>query len=234
MSAPLGSVARLWRYPVKSMGGEECERLSLDRRGVEGDRLYAVRDPQGKLGSGKTTRRFRQIDGLLELRASYRGSTPEIAFPDGIRMLGTDPRMEAKLSDALGTPAALAPESDVPHLDCAPVHLVTTAALRWLQARTPHSRIDERRFRPNLVIDAPGVAQVERDWLGKSVCIGTAKLRIVDPAERCRMVTLAQGDLPADPRVLASILRDADLCFGVYAEVLVPGRIARNDACSLG
>jgi uncharacterized protein YcbX len=193
-----------------------------------------VRDPRGKLGSGKTTRRFRQVDGLLGLRAAYRGAAPEISFPDGTTMLGTDAAIDARLSDALGTPAALAREGDVPHLDAAPVHIVTTAALRWLQRRLPHSRIDERRFRPNVVIEAPGEAQIEREWLGRTLCAGAAKLKIVDPAERCRMVTLAQGgDLPADPRVLASILRDADLCFGVYAEVVVPGVLARGDACSL-
>lgn len=230
---PLGAVSKLWRYPVKSMGGEECERVMLDARGVEGDRLYAVRDPQGKLGSGKTTRRFRQIDGLLELRARVRGSTPEITFPNGTAMLATDAGLDARLSETLRTPATLARESDIPHMDCAPVHVLTTAALRWLQLRLPQSRVDERRFRPNVMIDAPGASQIERDWLGKTLCIGAAKLHIVDPAERCRMVTLAQGDLPADPRVLASILRDADLCFGVYAEVVVPGVIARNDACSL-
>ena len=61
MPQPLGTLARLWRYPVKSMGGEDCERLALESRGIEGDRSHAVRDPQGKLGSGKATRRFRHV-----------------------------------------------------------------------------------------------------------------------------------------------------------------------------
>ena len=64
-------VIRLWRYPVKSMLGEECGYLDVDERGAKGDRLFAVRDADGKFGSGKTTRRFRKIDGLLGFRAAY-------------------------------------------------------------------------------------------------------------------------------------------------------------------
>ena len=58
-------LARLWRYPVKSMLGESRDSLELNSRGVAGDRLHAVRDSEGKLGSGKDTRRFRHIEGLF-------------------------------------------------------------------------------------------------------------------------------------------------------------------------
>jgi hypothetical protein len=234
MGPHVGAVAKLWRYPVKSMRGEECERIELNARGVEGDRLYALYDAQRKLGSGKTTRRFRQIDGLLGFRAAYRERVPEITFPDGTQMLGSDPAIHATLSDALRTPVTLAREDEIPHLDAGPVHLITTAALAWLKARVPAARVDERRFRPNLVIETAGERQVERAWLGKTLCIGaTVRLLVSEPTQRCRMTTLAQADLPSDPKVLASIIRDADLTFGVYADVVVPGAIARNDCCTL-
>ena len=230
----VGAVVKLWRYPVKSVGGEECERLDVTMRGIEGDRRYAVLNAQGKLGSGKTTRRFRQIDGLLELRAAYRDEMPELLFPDGTRMLGSDPQIHAALSSALKVPVTLTREQDVSHLDAGPVHLITTAALAWLRSVLPDSRIDERRFRPNVVIDAPGAGQVEQGWIGKILSIGEhVRLRVVDRTERCRMTTLAQADLPSDPRVLASIIRDADAGFGVYADVVVPGAISRNDSCTL-
>src|SRR5262249_39520576 len=64
-----GQVVRVWRYPVKSMLGEECAHLVVNERGVMGDRLFAVRDVDGKFGSAKTTRRFRKIDGLFGFRA---------------------------------------------------------------------------------------------------------------------------------------------------------------------
>ena len=230
----IGSIARLWRYPVKSVGGEECERFELDAGGVAGDRRYAILNAEGRLGSGKTTRRFRQIDGLLELRAAYQGDVPEFAFGDGMRMLGSDPQIHAALSNALKVPVTLAREQGVSHLDAGPVHLITTAALAWLRAALPDALIDERRFRPNLVIDVPGATQVELGWIGRTLAIGDqVRLRVTAPTERCRMVTLQQQKLPYDPRVLGSIIRDADSGFGAYAEVVVAGTITRGDCCTL-
>ncbi|HEX6267353.1 MAG TPA: MOSC domain-containing protein [Burkholderiales bacterium] len=216
----LGVVSSLWRYPVKSMLGEACERLELDNRGVQGDRLHAVRDAEGSLGSGKTTRRFRHIEGLFGFRAL---AGPELIFPDGRRMAGTDPGIHDALSRVLGLPVTLAREEEVPHHDSAPVHLVTTASLRWL-------RTDVRRFRPNIVVDLPGEAPVEQSWIGRTLAIGdSAVLRIIESTERCVMTTFAQSDLPADPGVLKRIARDADLRFGVYAEVVQPGTVACGD-----
>ena len=230
----VGTLVKLWRYPVKSVGGEECERVEVDPRGVEGDRRYAILDAEGKLGSGKTTRRFRQIDGLLDLRAAYQGEVPELFFPDGTRLAGDDSGVHSALARFLKMPVTLAREQETPHRDAGPVHLITTAALAWLRAALPDSMIDERRFRPNLVIETPGCGQVERDWIGKTLAIGeNVRLRVVERTERCRMVTLPQGALPHDPRVLGSIVRDADSGFGVYAEVVAAGTIARGDCCTL-
>lgn len=218
-------VAALWRYPVKSMLGEECAAVEVETRGVAGDRLYAVRDAEGKLGSGKDNRRFRNIEGLFGFRARGEGRV-EIAFPDGRRMRADDPAIHEALSAALGMPVRLARESDVPHFDSDPIHLVTTGALDWLRSRLPVSRIDARRFRANIVVEASG----ELAWIGRTLRLGQAVLRVTSSTERCRMTTLEQEDLPADPRVLRAIAQEAALQFGVYAEVLTPGRIAVGDA----
>lgn len=61
----IGRVAGLWRYPVKSLDGEQLEQVAIDRRGVERDRLWALVDGEGKIASGKPTRRFRKVPGLL-------------------------------------------------------------------------------------------------------------------------------------------------------------------------
>ena len=78
-----GVIAALWRYPVKSMLGEECAEVELETRGVRGDRRFAVRGDDGRLGSGKNSRRHRHIEGLFTFRSRYEGEVPEIAFPDG-------------------------------------------------------------------------------------------------------------------------------------------------------
>lgn len=61
----IGLVSSLWRYPVKSMRGEISPHVEVTIRGIDGDRLFAVRGSDGKIGSGKNTRRFSQIDGLF-------------------------------------------------------------------------------------------------------------------------------------------------------------------------
>ena len=229
-----GFVSRLWRYPVKSMLGEECRCVELDGRGVSGDRLFAIRDADGRFGSGKSTRRFRHIEGLFGFRASYSAHWPDIAFPDGRRMRGDDPGIHDALSGALGIPVTLAREERVSHLDAGPVHLVSTSALAWLGSQLPDGRADERRFRPNIVVATPGVGQSELSWLGNTLRIGAdVRLRVMAPTERCRMTTLAQDDLPMDPRILRCIAENADSYFGVYAEVLKPGRVSFGDAVVL-
>ncbi len=230
----IGLVSKLWRYPVKSMLGEECSSLEVTVRGVDGDRLFAVRDVDGKFGSGKNTRRFRQIDGLLAFRASYSSEWPDITFPDGRCIRGDDPQIHMALSEALGVGVALVREGHISHFDSGSVHLLSTGALVWLRSRLPESRIDERRFRPNIVVAANGVELPERLWVNKIVRIGDeVRLKVTGQTERCRMTTLGQTDLPDDPRVLRCIAQDAGLQFGVYAEVLASGHISAGDAVTI-
>jgi uncharacterized protein len=225
-----GRVVRLWRYPVKSMLGEECDYISVNERGVDGDRAFAVRDINGNFGSGKNTRRFRKIDGLFAFRAAYDGDLPKITFPNGRSMLADDPEIHRALSATLGQPVTLARELTISHLDAAPVHLLTTASLAWLRTVLPDAQVDDRRFRPNVLIDVPGKTQIEQGWLAKTVCIGDqVRLRVSDFTERCVMVELAQSELPKDPRILKAITVAAESHFGVYAEVLTPGRIKCAD-----
>lgn len=225
-----GTVSSLWRYPVKSLLGEACRALEIDTRGIKGDRLFALRDGDGKFGSGKNSRRFRGIDGLFTLRAKYSGDCLEIAFPDGRQMRGDDPRVPGILSEVLGVSVTLAREAEISHFDNGAVHLMSTAALAWLRSRLPDSRIDERRFRPNIVVTTPGIGQIERSWIGRTLRIGgEVKLRVTETTERCRMTTIEQLDLPDDPNVLRCLAQQSEMQFGVYAEVAEAGRIAHGD-----
>ena len=114
----------------------------------------------------------------------------------------------------------------MPHFDSSPIHLLTSASLEWLRSRLPESRIDERRFRPNLVVSS---GQSELCWIGKILEIGEARLKVVEPTGRCGMTTFAQTDLPFDPKILRCIAQEAGEDFGVYAEVIQPGRISQGD-----
>lgn len=228
------TVVKLWRYPVKSMLGESCESLEVDPRGIVGDRQYAVRDRNGKLGSGKNTRRFRQIDGLLGFQASYEGDIPVVRFPDGRKLRADDSAIHGELSDSLRQPVILAREAQVAHFDAGPIHLLTTGSLAWLRGKLPDARIDERRSRPNLVIEVAGDEPVERTWLDKVLTVGdSVKLKVCASTERCVMTTLAQAELPDDDRILQWLAAEAGMRFGVYAEVLTPGRITLGDRAQL-
>ena len=74
-------IVEIRRFPVKSMLGEVVPGADAGPRGLAGDRLWAVRDPDGKFGSGKNTRRFRRMPGLFDLRAHTAGPVPWWSCP---------------------------------------------------------------------------------------------------------------------------------------------------------
>ena len=221
-------VASLHRYPVKSLVGERLEVAGVVERGLRGDRLWAVRDEDGKLGSGKSTRRFRKMEGLLDLAASYDGDVPLISFPDGRGLRGDDPTIDDALSAHVGRPVTLAREAAVSHFDDGPVHLVTTGSLRAVGQHLGEP-VDARRFRPNLVVDTEdSEGLVEDTWVGHRLQVGEVLLEVVAQMPRCGMVNLPQVGLGAT-RVLDVVgdLNDANL--GVLATVVTPGRVRVGD-----
>jgi uncharacterized protein YcbX len=185
-----------------------------------------VRDPDGKLGSGKSTRRFRKMDGLLLLRASYDEGVPVIAFPDGRTVRGDDETVHTALSAYVGRPVTLEREDEVSHFDDGPVHLVTTSGLRAVAEA--HGRpVDARHFRPNLVVDTgdqPGYP--EDGWIGRRLTVGEVELEVMAAMVRCVMVTMPQVGLVGDAGLLGTVGDAHSLDFGVFAEVRRPGRIA--------
>jgi uncharacterized protein YcbX len=104
----LGSVASLWRYPVKSMSGEELKVSDVTDRGLVGDRAYALIDREtGKLASAKHPRKWAR---LMDFAASFveppRVGCPtppvRIAFPDGSSLASTAAGLDRRCSEALG------------------------------------------------------------------------------------------------------------------------------------
>jgi uncharacterized protein YcbX len=101
-------VVELWRYPVKSMGGERCAGVDVDTHGIVGDRSYALVDAlTGKVASAKNPRLW---SSLLRFRARYlqppgrNGHTApvEITLPSGELRSSDDPSLDADLSSGLG------------------------------------------------------------------------------------------------------------------------------------
>ncbi len=230
----VGFVAELRRYPVKSLGGELLSWACVDERGMEGDRLWAVTDADGKLGSTKSTRRFRRMDGLLELGAVYEESVPVITFPDRRRIEGRDPAVDVALSGHVGRPVRLRAEGDVPHFDEGPIHLVTTASLDAV-AKKCCAPVSAARLRANLLVQVAGREEfLEDDWVGRTLAVGpTVTLRIRGRMPRCVMVDLPQAGLPSAPGLLQALGKVNGAALGVFADVVSPGKVDVKDSVHL-
>jgi uncharacterized protein YcbX len=109
----VGSVAALWRYPVKSMMGEELNSSDITDRGLLGDRQYAVVDrATGKIGGAKNPRKW---GNFFDFRAAYAelpragAAMPpvRITLPDGTGVTTGQDDLDQVLSRALGREVAL-------------------------------------------------------------------------------------------------------------------------------
>ncbi|MDH6124381.1 MOSC N-terminal beta barrel domain-containing protein [Kitasatospora sp. GP82] len=235
MAEIIGVVEALWRYPVKSTGGERMDAVEVDKRGLAGDRLYAVRDGDGKFGSGKNTRRFRRMDGLLRLssRLGNRLDAPELLDPLGTPVADPDAFLRAYLQRE---DVQLAREDAVSHFDQLPVSVLSTATLDWVRRAVPSAIVDERRFRPNILLRTPPGTRpfVEDDWFGREGRVkGGAGLAFTRSSERCAMTGTAQPSLPHAPEILKAIARAHDTRLDALAEVTHPGCLRVGDTVSL-
>ena len=226
-------LAEIRRYPVKSLLGESVPSAGVGARGVAGDRGWAVRDPDGKLGSGKNTRRFRRMPGLFRLRAYAAQPAPVVELPDGRRFPADDPAGHRAVSEVLGRPVTLAPESAVRHHDEGPVSVITTAGLRALTALAGGD-VEALRFRANLLLDVPGDGFPEDAWVDRRLRVGPDLiLRVVRPLTRCVMIDMAQDRAAERGDLLKTLAARHGMTFGVFATVERPGRIAVGDDCRL-
>ncbi|MGH2968928.1 MAG: MOSC domain-containing protein [Solirubrobacteraceae bacterium] len=235
---PTGTVSRLWRWPVKSMAGEEVRALSLDARGVGGDRTHAV------LHEHKGTWRpltAREAPRLLAWSAAYPfnldagldpASPPHaiVTRPDGRRSWRWgDPRLRSALEADLGRPVELLRElggvPDVP----GQLLLTTEATLRALSEELG-TAVDLRRFRTNLHLELDAAAWAELGWEGaQAVFAGGVRLRLVEPCERCAIPTRDPDTYVKWAGLLAHLAARHGQNLGIRARVIAGGRVAAGE-----
>jgi len=188
-----------------------------------------------------------RLGALLGRRVTLWPRRPPDDAAHYLRGLPDKPDMEAELRDVFGRlpdeplpdlsiiPQELFRYTSIPgtYFDVLPVHVLTTATLAALARANGAARFDVRRFRPNFVVETDGEGFVEAGWNGRRLRIGGATVSLEMPTARCVMTTLPQGDLPKDPGVLRTVVRDADQNVGMYANVADAGAIAVGDPVEL-
>lgn len=134
---------------------------------------------------------------------------------------------------------SVTPESLMTHMmrpdrtfvDLAPLLVMTRQSIDTLAAAAPGSRMDVRRFRPSLLIDAQsGERFPEQGWIGSQLRIGNVVIDTPMTCPRCVMTTHAFADLPKDPAVMRNLVKEADGNLGIYGRILEPGEIRVGDA----
>lgn len=222
-----GDVVSLHRYPVKSLLGEDLAELLLEDRGVVDDRRWSVRTDQDKIGSGKNTRRFTALEGLLRLRASHDGGRVVVSLPDGTCAEVGSPEAADLVSSVVGVPLGLAEETSVSHFDDGPVSLIGTASIAAVAERFG-TDVPAARFRPNILVHTR-VPFAEDHWVGRTVRLGSARLVIEMTSPRCVMLDAATADLPAASGLLRAVGAVNGARLGVIGRVITPGRAVLGD-----
>ena len=180
-------IKEIWRYPVKSMAGEQLERANISAQGIEGDRVVLVRN-NGRVVTARTH------PALL----GHRGATGY----DGTPMVDGRPWMQPDvLADIRGIagPQVQLIQSDTNNrFDILPLLVATDGAIREFGR-------DGRRLRPNLVIGGVDGLE-ERTWPGRHLRIGDVIIRLDSLRGRCIVTTYDPQTGEHDPSVLQDIV----------------------------
>ena len=252
----VGKVDSVWRYPVKSMRGEELEEAFAGFSGVYGDRLFAFKSSASPKGFPYFTAREQRR--LLQYRPHFR-------YPDkaarpinlteaesmGANPLSADP---SELMIDIETPNGKTLEIDDPDLmdmlrtdidqkhqltlmrseraltDCRPVSIFSLQSARQLAEETG-TPIDKRRFRANVYVDLTSSGGfAENEFVGRSLRIGPkVVVRILERDARCVMITLDPDTTEKTPEILKKVAQAHEGMAGVYGAVMVEGMLHKGD-----
>jgi uncharacterized protein YcbX len=257
----IGTVESLWRYPVKSMRGEQLESAFAGFSGIYGDRIYAIHDTGAPAGFPYLTGRerehmllfqprFRDGDHAMkpenqdEAEALAPGVTPVYAEPEDLMLdvqtsQGTmaidDPDLLDLLREGLRERHHLRlMRSDRSLTDCRPISLFSMQTVNGLGEEL-HLSLDKRRFRANIYLNLDSTAGFAEDqFLGHNVRIGEkVTMTLVERDPRCKMITLDPDTAEPNPDIMKRVARAHEGKAGLYAAVLIEGTIHPGDQVNL-
>jgi uncharacterized protein YcbX len=252
----VGKVESLWRYPFKSMRGEELDEAFAGFSGIYGDRLFAFKSSASPTGFPYLTAREQRR--LLQYRPHFRhpdkaarpinlseaekmGANPisadpseliiDVETPDGRTLAIDDPALIEMLRADIDEKHQLTlMRSERALTDCRPVSIFSLQSARQLADETG-MQMDKRRFRANVYVDltsAQGFA--ENEFVGKSLRIGPkVVVTILERDPRCVMITLDPDTGEKTPSILKSVAQAHEGMAGVYGAVMVEGMLHKDD-----
>jgi uncharacterized protein YcbX len=208
-------VAEIWRYPVKTMAGEQLRRAAIGPLGVQGDRVVHVEDGAGRVITSRSHPRFLGHHGVL-------GADGE-PLVDGRPW--RSPEVAAEVAAVGGVGARLVRYDGAERFDVLPLLVATDGAI----SAFGH---DGRRLRPNIVVG--GVEGLgERDWPGACLRIGDVLIGVQDLRLRCIMTSYDPDTLVQDKEITRGIYRRFEGKLALDCFVLEGGEIAVGDEVTL-
>jgi uncharacterized protein len=252
----IGTVDSLWRYPVKSMRGEELDEAFAGFSGIYGDRLFAFKSSASPKGFPYLT--AREQTRLLQYRPRFRypnkaarpvnlteaesmGANPvsadpselmvDVETPDGRTLAIDDPvLMELVRTDIDPKHQLTLMRSERAMTDCRPFSMFSLQSARQLGEETGMP-IDKRRFRANVYVDLTSAEGFgENSFVGKSLRIGPkVVVTVLERDPRCVMITLDPDTGEKTPAILKKVAQAHEGMAGVYGAVMVEGMVHRGD-----
>jgi len=252
----VGKIDSLWRYPVKSMRGEELDEAFASFSGIYGDRLFAFESSASPKGFPYLTAREQQR--LLQYRPHFRhpdkaarpinlteaermGANPvwadpselmvDVETPDEQTLAIDDPALIDMLRTNIDQKHQLTlMRSERAMTDCRPVSIFSLQSARQLAEETG-TPIDKRRFRANVYVDlASAQGFAENEFVGRSVRIGPkVVVTVLERDARCVMITLDPDTGEKTPSILKKVAQAHEGMAGVYGAVMVEGMLHKGD-----
>jgi uncharacterized protein YcbX len=233
MLIEIGQVEAIFRYPVKSMGGERLEAANLGWHGLEGDRRLAFRRIEDRGGFPWLT--ASKLPDLI-LFAPHRGEDgargdlpTHVRTPDGEEMPVFGEDLAAEVGRRHGAPVQM---MQLNHgiFDEASLSVIASDTMREI-GRLAGRSLDVRRFRPNVVVRLLRPVPFQEDeWVGGVLSFGEGDaapaIAVTMRDVRCSMVTLDPDSASKAPEVLKTIVRANQNTAGIYGAVTRIGRLA--------
>jgi MOSC domain-containing protein len=233
MLVEIGHVEAIFRYPVKSMGGERLEAAKLGWHGLDGDRRLALRRIDDRSGVPWLT--ASKLPDLVlfapqRLGDGAQGEGPtHVRTPDGKDLPVFGEELAAEIGRRYGAPVQM---MQLRHgiFDQASISVIASDTVREI-GRLAGLLPDVRQFRPNIVVRLLRSAPFQEDeWVGGVLSFGdgedAAAVTVTMRDERCSMVNLDPETADPAPEVLKAVVRTNENNAGIYATVTRIGRLA--------